>query len=63
MVECWDFYLNPLNTVTTNEPNLGIALALESRSSKFQANHPFDLRLKVWVLCVNENVGNVQAPQ
>lgn len=63
MMKCGHFNLNPLDTIATDETNLGVALALESWPTKLKSNNPFNLRFEIWVLSVNEHVGNVEASQ
>lgn len=60
MMKCWDFDLDPFDAIVTDKANLGVALALASWSTKLKSNNPFNLRLEIWVLSVNEHVGNVE---
>jgi hypothetical protein len=61
MMQGGHFNLDTLDTVTANETSLGILFALESLSTKFKANEPFDLRLKVGILLIDKDVRYVKA--
>ncbi len=64
MVNSWNFQLDSLNTVATDESYLCVLTALLLRLAQFEADEPFDLRLDLWVVMrVQSDILNVQTPQ